>query len=869
MEENYSLDISQPEHYNSMTSLGSGVSLASSKSAKSKSNSSLTGRGRNGKKKVHQTLSNQELVIPSGPSPSTSPTHSRSNQAPDTPSTPGSTRKLSRSKAAVANFITRSLRGRRKSKQLSQPPIPATPPDDSPSNSQTQDLSNDEDENLEDDIPLTNSLISPRLPVERKFTLSTVMHIYYTEGKQAQVYKSVLVSEKATSSEVIAQALERYNMKGKEPQDFALFDVVGKWHDVTSTLTHHGYQTMGAAWKGANAVGASSSLQPNLNVLNASPLIQRRTSVEEFVVCYSRQLGPYESPYNAQFYLATQEGFTRRFELRSKLALVEPVKISHEKSHSVDIMERPDEATPTPGDVGERKTEEDEFGIFGKTTHRKRARRNRIGNQSMDSADPDLEITLFNSGSKSSSLLSSSSGNRLSGKEVELTRRRGLSGGGAVRENGCGQEQDLEIPIAMGTAHAPDFSALMCSSPDSGVEFHKHSSSHHNADSAKSSVSSEQSERDDHHIHSPIAQYPANVCSAFLLSLHLHDPGSEHLVHKLTSDITELGNCEKSTADSTTEQISLLSPDISATEGPLCCICRQPIAEGPRQTLRFRYILKVLNSHISVSLNGEHAPHDDVILRHGDIIKIGSTYHFMFSDYTTSRSSSNHVSPCFNWTLHPRTMEPVVRVESPSRPERISTSIETITDQEPARKNSRCDSEPQRKNSSTSTENRGQETGMENRGTGMESLGTGTETRGSRTESRGSGGAAKRKTSSPAGPLTTSARTNAHKKHTASERTKSRHMALGKTKSLPLPTDRKLVFSFKPSEEDALLSYVVSATQDGLGASRCKLATSYILAMCTEYCVMSSGPKSVRRFVQKATDRIQEVVWVSSGRTLE
>ena len=244
-------------------------------------------------------------------------------------------------------------------------------------------------------------------------------------------------------------------MKGKEPQDFALFDVVGKWHDVTSTLTHHGYQTMGAAWKGANAVGASSSLQPNLNVLNASPLIQRRTSVEEFVVCYSRQLGPYESPYNAQFYLATQEGFTRRFELRSKLALVEPVKISHEKSHSVDIMERPDEATPTPGDVGERKTEEDEFGIFGKTTHRKRARRNRIGNQSMDSADPDLEITLFNSGSKSSSLLS-----------VVIWEPAFWEGGGVNeeawsfwwgrgQENGCGQEQDLEIPIASGNGTRP------------------------------------------------------------------------------------------------------------------------------------------------------------------------------------------------------------------------------------------------------------------------------------------------------------------------------------------------------------------------------------------------------------------------------
>ena len=847
----YSLEWSQPDHYNSLSSIGSGLSMGSGKSAKSKSNSSLAGK-QSKKKPLHQSLSN-ELDLPVGVSPGSSPSHSSPRGHPHTTQntpTPSSGRKisLSNSKAAVSNFITRSLRGRKKSRQQQQAA-------DSPSNSQSQlqDINGrkeeeeiEEEEEGEDDDDdgesrLCSSLVFPRIPVSRKFTLSTVMHIYFTEGKQAQVYKSVLVSERASTGEVIAQALERYNMKGKEPREYALYDVIGKWQDVTENHQFGRHKVRN---------GPTSTL-PNMNILNASPLISRRTAVEEFVVCYCRELGQHESPYNMQFYLTTQEGFTRRFELRSRSGPDPMIRaVSHEKSHSVDIMERAEELTPTPGDVGvaEDKASSDrqrDLGIFGNTVHRKRARRIRVGNHSMDSADPDTEVTCLRH-SLPKTLREPSGAAKT--KEVESGVLRGRRHGSGevgvvmeeegvvqVRENGMANASSMEIPISMTTGHVPDFSALMCSSPDSGVEFHKHS--HHQPNSTKSSVSSEQSEQSATS-DNRIALYPANLNCAFLLSLRLHNPGSEHLVYRLTADSTELGNWSfpheqapsMGSSATTVERISLASTpeDFTQQDGTLCCFSRQPIADSPpaQDGPQFRHILRRVNTSLQITVNGEDVL-QPVDLHHGDIITLGNAYFFMFSDYTST------AMPQYNWGLAQKTA-------------RTTASVETIVERDLSRTAAGAVGE---------VENKGvlpQEVSSRGGHHGSKSTATKRGGRQNAESKKPHSGRDKNASSAASGPGT-------RPPHRKTEKVKS--YATSKARSLPLPKDRKLVFSFQASEEDLLLNHVITSCVPG--NCPCKLAPAYILAMCTEYCVMAGGPKPVLRFIQKATDRIQEVVWVS------
>ena len=851
----YGLHLSQPDHHNSIGSFGSVLSIASSKSAKSKSTSSLVGL-KASKKKVQHTMSNQEI----GGSPSSSPSHSRlhlstQQEAP----TPSSGRKMTLSKSAVSNFITRSLRVKKKPKQSR-----TTSMDESSPGSLVQDSNEEKEEDEDDDdCQLTNSLISPRIPVERKFTLSTVMHIYFTEGKQAQVYKSVLVSERASTLEVIAQALERYNMKFRDPRDYSLYDVVGKWQDVTNTLTH---QSSGNNWNG------NTSTLPNLNILNASPLIQRHTSIEEFVVCYKRELGPDESPYKMQFYLTTQEGFTRRFELRSKEGS-EAINrvVSHEKSHSVDIMERPDELTPTPADMDNRSKhsihEGNEIGIFGKTSHRKRARRNRIFHPSFDSADPEADITILEHTptvlSPTSPLIETEKFGRIHAKVNIVRESRGNED----------EDQDMEIPISMNASHPPNFTALMCSSPDSGVEFQKAA---HQTSSTKSSVSSEQSESHTSaggDICSSSNMYSANLDSPFLLTLRLCDPIKEPLVHKLASKCTELGSLclLDQPIPPSTERVFLHHSGFAQMEGPLCSICQQLIEDPLELKLigsKYKYTLKRLDPRFTISLNGQELT-ETALIKHGDIISMGNFYIFMFQDYTSLHGG--HI-PEYSWqplprpvlhsrsqpVLHSRSQpKPVLRSRSKSRESRKSNDTVTKSISRMRGENSPssldCDGQLEDKHShgQPGQESKYEISYQENSTATMRLERVNCLIVDLQQPQRAH-------VSNSIG----SESTETAKKVDASnkKKTKSRQ-AVGRTQSLPLPKDRKLIFSFRASEEDDLLTSVI--TSEVPGHSQCKLAPAYILAMCTEYCIMSSGPESALRFIQKAADHIQEVVWVS------
>ena len=124
------------------------------------------------------------------------------------------------------------------------------------------------------------------LPLDRRITLSTVMHIYFKDSRDNQVYKSVLVSEKSTTKEVVRHALERYNMKFHDPDDFSLFEIIGRWLEVSPSKLS------------CNVIKANSS---DSNLLSSPPILlqpRKKSSVEEFSVCYEREMAPNEFPYH-------------------------------------------------------------------------------------------------------------------------------------------------------------------------------------------------------------------------------------------------------------------------------------------------------------------------------------------------------------------------------------------------------------------------------------------------------------------------------------------------------------------------------------------------------------------------------------------
>ena len=933
----YGHTLSQQDHHDSVNSLSSAVSGGSNKSKKSKSVSSLVTKDNKlsliGDKKSpardNKKSPIKQMSLPNQNSPP--PCHTPSSLSrfqlsvqQDTPSCPTSS-KPSRSKAAVvSSFFSRSLRGQRKHKSMIL--------SGSPHNSLMLDNNNNEQEEEVEDGEIQvamASVLSPRASHEKKFTLSTVMHIYFTEGKQAQVYKSVLVSEKATTKELIGLALERYNMKDVDPSSFALFDVIGKWQEVAastskSQLQHHGNVGRGGVEGGGGRIKAASTL-PNMNMLTDGTLSQHCAAVEEFVECYRRELEPDESPYKMQFYLAPQEGFTRRFELQSKSTCGDKSDLAklNERSHSA-AMERPNETTPTQPDgedVKKSTKEENDFeGIFGDTLYRKRARRNRILNlSSVGSADPDISITILDS------------------PREEIREVRGVSSGGGeekmdiVRESHRGhtdEREDSDIPISINTSFAPNFSTAGCSSPDSGVEFQKRALQ---SGSNKSSISSEQSDASNIAIisnNSPSepALCPGNFDSAILLSLRLSCPHREQLIYRLNNDSTQIfvksaDKIEMATPLSplTNDTIFLVSSE-RVQEGQLCSICRSLASTEPDSTpknqehmtnirtnlscARYNYKLQRVHSKLSLQHNGQEIS-DSVLLRHGDLLSIGDTYHFMFQDYT----AANRADENFNmWkSRFISSMPDAEEKKTNSNSEEVVTKSDSksiLKTSHSFNENSAEGTDHDRQDGSTSRKSEvfGNDgpfqaeveiTTIKQVSCRMGNLQepqklvvaiASPEEESGETSLHSSltdtptvtyvpiSASTPKEELEPTSPV--AARRNpflhsARSSHrTKADRLKStRHQMLGKTRSLPLPRDRKLVFSFKTTEEDKLINHIIWADLK-LGSSisshsPCKLAPAYILAMCTEYSIMSNSPEALMRFVQKSIDRIQEVVWVS------
>ena len=123
------------------------------------------------------------------------------------------------------------------------------------------------------------------------------MHIYYKNSSNEQYCKGVLVSEKSLAREVITQALERCDLKFCDPRHFGLHEVIGKWEEVGPDGNEK----------------VLSPQRPHPKLKSSSKQV-----IEEFLICFDRELQSTECPYNSQFYFEPSNGYSRRFELRKK-----------------------------------------------------------------------------------------------------------------------------------------------------------------------------------------------------------------------------------------------------------------------------------------------------------------------------------------------------------------------------------------------------------------------------------------------------------------------------------------------------------------------------------------------------------------------
>ena len=123
-------------------------------------------------------------------------------------------------------------------------------------------------------------LLSP-IPTHKEFVEAKLLQIYGGSLGKGPVYKSVLVSEIATTTEVIKEALDRYDIAHSNYSEYCLCDVVGRSEDpLNERLT------------GSNPGDAT------------------------FITHHIRVLSESEYPVAVEQYWTVPAGFERRFELR-------------------------------------------------------------------------------------------------------------------------------------------------------------------------------------------------------------------------------------------------------------------------------------------------------------------------------------------------------------------------------------------------------------------------------------------------------------------------------------------------------------------------------------------------------------------------
>ena len=572
-------------------------------------------------------------------------------------------------KISVGSFFTRSLRATQKLKNSK---------DKSPKSSRgvvREDLTASLDST---DMPHAmrlastkgSSLISP-LPTQRNFTMSSIMHIYFTDARKAQIYKSVLVSQKATTGEVISQALERFSMAFQDPRNFRLFEVVGHWQDVSKSLQME---------EDVNRTASLSNLSVASGLLTQHTAI---TSVEEFVVCYSRELGPNESPYTLQFYFTPQEGYSRRFELRHC------TQHSNNRSKSLSVeageqSERKMELLPPKKLSWARSEYRSDSPLFGDTSHHKRGRGNNppapLPRRVMQESPETEEVSVMRRGSGSgTNILQQRNGIREDRRGSTDSRQDAHRSKEEMKDGSdiilLERQQDSPPQMRghlLSTASSSSDSGVINFLKEQGDDRHLY-----HQDSVLSSGSYD-------HLQPQIlistteerevaagnrVQSTLSLQMAILVCLRLHDPGRELLMQPLQAAVINItaGNIDPVPTGpdaSSVQNILLRHPDLSAFPHPLCSIQRcqgvgtnlsfPSVAEPAAEPVHTKYLLHFHQPGLLVCINGQPVQ-VPTVLHHGDLLSVGQNnlYLFLFQDYTSPGKDQQLQAMAYGWKPYP------------------------------------------------------------------------------------------------------------------------------------------------------------------------------------------------------------------------
>ena len=630
---------------------------------------SVTGLGSPQKKKLVHTLSdNSEQTTPNSPMLTLQPPI-----LTDT-STPPSLTKGSRARTSVGNFITRSLRVHKKSKRKTAKSLVDCSAESGSQGSLILTPTMPEDKEASAKV---SKFASPML-AERKLTMSTVMHIHFRDATEALTYKSLLVSQIATAREVVLQALDRFNMTTVDVRDFSLNVVVGRWQDVSQSVVN------------GEIVGpdAATSLR-NVSVLSVPrPAI---TSIEEFVVCYSREVGSKERPYNLQFYFSVPEGYTRRFELRQREKRRLNARMKSRSHEALDTKEGNVSSLvteSTPKRLSWANTEvlrnNESSPLFGHTNQRTPGRQRNYPSGSLSSAvlegsetEEDILDKKEEEEAEEGDRVSVSGDGAAAKREeqkVKLRERKTKTteSGGRLE----GNEDGAPDVSTMDASHTRQLLSTTSSSPDSGVvSFSKDKKPRH--DSAVFSSTSDQLQQHSGHLESvsthntptrsPASLYPTHFKTAFLLSLKLHDPEKELLIQPLRAPVVHItagGDSSEpdGSEESSTQRVFLYHPNLSHHSQPLCSIRQQSSSTqeeeeataNTRAPARKEYVLHPTTTTqpgVPVHLNGSTIA-DPTPLAHGDLLSVcNECYLFLFQDY--SSLSAMQPTQHYSWRPHP------------------------------------------------------------------------------------------------------------------------------------------------------------------------------------------------------------------------
>ena len=652
---------------------------------------------------------------------------------------------------------------------------------------------------------VVSPLTSPPAIDEGGFTMSTVFHIYYSQAKNAQVYKSVLVSQNSTAGDVVKQAMERYGMKFMDAGEFTLFEVIGRWESIANPNLRSLESVLGISGDSPTssparslALGANTKIAPGTS--SSGTQTKTAPAMEEFVVCYTRELQSEEQPYILQCYHLVPEGHTRRFELRSKRS---------ENDNQAKNAPLPP-ATP----------------VFGGTAHRK-------GN---------------------------SRSNKPRTFEDSFEFPQAPSAEGATQGAGLMSPAGKLLPSSV-----PDLSLLDCSSPDSGVELQK--DSRVSTKSSITSEQSDNGHATAN-LSCDLYPIP-NSCPFLLNLNPTGSGKEQLAYRLLGNRLAlmSLSDTAITAPQTRDDRIELDVPEASHGK-VLCCITRELVPGAVRQTSRCLLEPGDSPELHRILLNGQPV-FSPTQLQPCDLIQIGEAHMFLFHDLTAqvhssyslprrwkplsvlqqpSTPSSSSASPNPSTASTPSPRRTGVAITSngsqPSSPRvrELRVSEERLT---AAVSSSSCVvvvenvSTDSYSNPLTSKDLQQSQIGLEET--------DGDQERSQRTRSNSDSVSSKCILS----PITTPYSTSSLK----------RRRMRGARKLGAFPADRKLIFSYSTSEEDQLLELLIT----GLNPidTAFKLAPSFLLAMCIEYSLKCSGSVAASRLACKAVDHIHSAIWVS------